>query len=159
MTAALASVQWNLGWMHDSLDYFMRDPVARRWHHDELTFGLLYAFSENSSCRCPMTKSCMANIRSSAACPATIGKKFASLRAYYAFMWAYPGKKLLFMGRNSGRWLNGTSTVNSTGILLNRPWHRGVRDCVRDLNRLYRAEPAMHARDCEQGGFRWIVRR
>ena len=149
--------KWNMGWMHDTLEYFGRDPVHRRWHHDRLTFGLLYAFTENFVL--PLSHDEVVHGKGSILMrmPGDDWQRFANLRAYYGFMWGYPGKKLLFMGQEFGQWQEWNFAGELDWHLLDHAPHRGVRDCVRDLNRLYRTEPALHARDCEGEGFRWIV--
>lgn len=149
--------KWNMGWMHDTLAYFAHDPVHRRWHHRELTFGLLYAFAENYVL--PLSHDEVVHGKGSilARMPGDEWQRFANLRAYYGFMWGYPGKKLLFMGQEFGQWREWNFSDELDWHLLEHAAHRGVRDCIRDLNRLYRAEPALHARDCENEGFRWIV--
>jgi 1,4-alpha-glucan branching enzyme len=149
--------KWNMGWMHDTLGYFGRDPVHRRWHHNDLTFGLLYAFTENFVL--PLSHDEVVHGKGSilGRMPGDAWQRFANLRAYYGFMWGYPGKKLLFMGQEFGQWREWNFAAELDWHLLDEASHRGVRDCVRDLNRLYRAEPALHARDCEADGFRWIV--
>jgi 1,4-alpha-glucan branching enzyme len=149
--------KWNMGWMNDTLDYMKRDPVHRRWHHERLTFGLLYAFSENFIL--PLSHDEVVHGKGSIVgkMPGDSWRKFATARAYYAFMWAHPGKKLLFMGQEFGQ----TGEWNfDTGLdwpLLDHAPHRGMHALVRDLNRLYRTIPALHRRDCEADGFRWIV--
>jgi 1,4-alpha-glucan branching enzyme len=149
--------KWNLGWMHDTLDYLARDPVDRRWHHEELTFGLVYAFSENFVL--PLSHDEVVHGKRSiiGRIPGDLWRRFATLRAYYAFMWGYPGKKLLFMGQEFGQIAEWNFAGELDWRLLDQDMHRGVLDCVRRLNELYRAEPALHARDCEPDGFRWIV--
>ncbi|MCM2327019.1 MAG: 1,4-alpha-glucan branching protein GlgB [Lysobacter sp.] len=148
--------KWNMGWMNDTLAYMREDPVHRRWHHDRMTFGLMYAFTENFIL--PISHDEVVHGKGSllARMPGDAWQKFAGLRAYYAFMWAHPGKKLLFMGQEfaQGReWQHeGELDWGQAGV----DWHRGVRDLVRDLNRAYRAERALHERDCEAGGFRWL---
>jgi 1,4-alpha-glucan branching enzyme len=149
--------KWNLGWMHDTLDYLALDPIYRRWHHNALTFGLLYAFSENFVL--PLSHDEVVHLKGSiiARIPGDPWQRFATLRAYYAFMWAYPGKKLLFMGQEFGQLAEWDFGRSLDWWLLDQEMHRGVRDCVRDLNRLYHSAPALHVRDCEADGFRWIV--
>jgi 1,4-alpha-glucan branching enzyme len=149
--------KWNLGWMHDTLDYLSLDPVHRRWHHNELTFGLLYAFTENFILPLSHDEVVYGKRSIVAKFPGDEWRRFATLRAYYAFMWAFPGKKLLFMGQEFGQVNEWDFHKALDWYLLDHNFHRGVRDCVRDLNRLYRDEPALHARDCESEGFRWIV--
>jgi len=149
--------KWNMGWMHDTLEYIERDPIYRRWSHDKLSFGLLYAFSENFVL--PISHDEVVHGKKSVIekIPGDEWQKFATARAYYGFMWAHPGKKLLFMGQEFGQ----TSEWNSDEAL---PWwlldhrpHQGLKAFVRDLNRLYRGTPALHVRDCEIEGFQWII--
>lgn len=149
--------KWNMGWMHDTLDYMSLDPVYRRYHHDKLTFGLLYAFSENFVL--PLSHDEVVHGKGS-----LLGKmsgddwqKFANLRAYYGFMWAHPGKKLLFMGQEFAQRREWNFDAELDWSLLGVPLHAGVRNLVRDLNNAYRRLPALHARDCEGEGFRWVV--
>ncbi|MBV8422544.1 MAG: alpha amylase C-terminal domain-containing protein, partial [Hyphomicrobiales bacterium] len=149
--------KWNMGWMHDTLEYMSLDPIYRRWNHDKMTFGLLYAFSENFVL--PISHDEVVHGKRSLIykMPGDEWQRFANARAFYAFMWGYPGKKLLFMGQEFGQ----TSEWNASQAL---PWwlldhwpHQGVQALIRDLNRLYRETPALYARDCEPEGFRWIV--
>ena len=149
--------KWNMGWMHDTLQYMGEDPVHRRWHHDKMTFGLLYAFSENFVL--PLSHDEVVHGKRSLIdkLPGDPWQRFAALRAYYAFMWAYPGKKLLFMGQEFAQEREWNHDVSLDWDLLGRPQHEAVRSLVRDCNRLYRAERALHERDCESAGFRWIV--
>jgi 1,4-alpha-glucan branching enzyme len=149
--------KWNMGWMHDTLEYLRLQPVHRRWHHDRMTFGLMYAFAENFVL--PLSHDEVVHGKGSllARIPGDAWQQFATLRAYYAFMWAHPGKKLLFMGQEFAQ---GREWNFETGLewkLLDIGWHRGVQALVRDCNREYRAQPALHERDCEGEGFRWIV--
>jgi len=149
--------KWNMGWMHDTLDYVSHEPVHRRWHHNQVTFGLLYAYSENFVL--PLSHDEVVHGKHSiiGRMPGDEWQRFATARAYYALMWAYPGKKLLFMGQEFGQTTEWDSTRSLEWWLLDHAIHRGLKDCVRDLNRLYRDLPALHARDCEPDGFRWIV--
>jgi 1,4-alpha-glucan branching enzyme len=149
--------KWNMGWMHDTLDYMSREAIHRRWHHDQLTFGLLYAFAENFVL--PLSHDEVVHGKGS-----LIGKmagdhwqKFAALRTYYGFMWAHPGKKLLFMGQEFGQWAEWNHDRGLDWHLTAHAEHKGLQNLIRDLNRVYRETPALHARDCEQEGFRWIV--
>jgi 1,4-alpha-glucan branching enzyme len=149
--------KWNMGWMNDTLVYLSLDPAYRRWHHDKLTFGLLYAFSENFIL--PISHDEVVHGKGSllARIPGDDWQKFATLRAYYAFMWAHPGKKLLFMGQEFGQRDEWNFDRSLDWHVLAHATHRGVQDCVRDLNRLHRNEGALHARDCEAAGFIWVV--
>jgi 1,4-alpha-glucan branching enzyme len=151
--------KWNLGWMHDTLDYLKLDPLFRQYHHNELTFGLLYAFTENFILPLSHDEVVYGKRSILGRFPGDEWQQFATLRAYYAFMWAFPGKKLLFMGQEFGQWKEWDFHIELDWPLLGpgHPFNHGVRDCVRDLNRLYRTEPSLHARDCEQEGFKWIV--
>jgi len=149
--------KWNMGWMHDTLQYVQEDAVHRRWHHDRMTFGLVYAFSENFVL--PLSHDEVVHGKGSLLdrIPGDAWQRFATLRAYYAFMWAYPGKKLLFMGQEFGQGREWNFDGELDWPLLDVSWHRGVQALVRDCNRLYRDVRALHERDCEPEGFRWIV--
>ena len=149
--------KWNMGFMHDTLSYMSRDPVHRRHHHDEITFGLMYAFAENfvlplSHDEVVHGKGSLLNKMSG-----DDWQKFANLRAYYALMWGYPGKKLLFMGQEFAQRREWSEARPLDWYLRDAPAHEGVRNLVRDLNRLYRTLPALHARDCEGDGFEWLI--
>jgi 1,4-alpha-glucan branching enzyme len=148
--------KWNMGWMNDTLRYFSRDPAHRRFHHDELTFGLLYAFSENFVL--PLSHDEVVHGKGSllAKMPGSSPERLAGLRALYAYMWAHPGKKLLFMGGELAQEREWDADASLDWHLLERAEHRGVQELVRDLNRLYRAEPSLHRRDSEPDGFRWL---
>ncbi|NML93248.1 1,4-alpha-glucan branching protein GlgB [Novosphingobium olei] len=149
--------KWNMGFMHDTLKYMARDPVHRRYHHDEITFGLMYAFAENFVL--PLSHDEVVHGKSS-----LINKmagddwqKFASLRAYYGLMWGYPGKKLLFMGQEFAQRREWSEARSLDWDLLQYEPHAGIQRWVRDLNGAYRNCPALHARDCEPEGFEWLV--
>ena len=148
--------KWNMGWMHDTLKYLHEIPVHRQWHHDRITFGLLYAFAENFVL--PLSHDEVVHGKGSllARIPGDAWQQFATLRAYYAFMWAYPGKKLLFMGQEFAQGREWNHDAGLDWGLLDVDWHRGVQALVRDCNRAYRAERALFERDCEAEGFRWI---
>ncbi|MER8907187.1 1,4-alpha-glucan branching protein GlgB [Mesorhizobium sp. M0854] len=149
--------KWNMGFMHDTLEYFSKEPIFRKHHHNDITFGLVYAFSENfvlplSHDEVVHGKGTLLNKMAG-----DDWQKFATLRAYYAFMWGYPGKKLLFMGQEFAQrreWSEGRALDWN---LLDFRLHRGVWQTVRDLNYLYRSRPALHARDCEPEGFSWLI--
>ena len=149
--------KWNMGFMHDTLQYFARDPVHRRHHHHELTFGLLYAFSENFVL--PLSHDEVVHGKGSllSKMAGDDWQKFAGLRAYYAFMWGYPGKKLLFMGQEFAQRDEWKADESLDWHLLDAPAHAGVQNLIGDLNRLYRDTPALHARDCEPEGFEWLI--
>ena len=149
--------KWNMGWMNDTLDYISREPVHRRYHHHQLTFGLHYAFSENFIL--PLSHDEVVHGKGSilGRTPGDEWQRFANVRAYYGFMWGHPGKKLLFMGQEFGQPAEWNFREELHWSLLGQPLHSGLRQLVRDLNRLHRTEAALHARDCEAEGFRWIV--
>ncbi len=148
--------KWNMGWMNDTLRYIAKEPVHRRWHHNLMTFGLMYAFSENFIL--PLSHDEVVHGKGSllGRLPGDDWQRFATLRAYYAFMWGHPGKKLLFMGGEFAQWREWSETRELDWWLLRHVPHQGMQRLVRDLNRLHRAQPALHARDCEPEGFRWI---
>ncbi|GAB0113526.1 1,4-alpha-glucan branching protein GlgB [Acidisoma sp. C75] len=149
--------KWNMGWMHDTLRYMSQPPIHRRWHHDEIAFGLVYAFSENFIL--PLSHDEVVYGKGSliGKMPGDAWQKFANLRAYLGFMWTHPGKKLIFMGGEiaQGREWNHDAPLDWS--LLDEPPHAGVQALLRDLNTLYRRLPALHAKDCEGEGFRWVV--
>jgi 1,4-alpha-glucan branching enzyme len=149
--------KWNMGFMHDTLRYMQRDPVHRKYHHDDVTFGLLYAFSENFLL--PLSHDEVVHGKGSllSKMSGDNWQKFANLRAYYGLMWGYPGKKLLFMGQEFAQRDEWGESQGLDWRLLDAPAHESVRRLVRELNRLYRSRPALHANDCEPGGFRWLV--
>ncbi len=149
--------KWNMGWMNDTLAYMAKDPIYRRHHHELLTFGLLYAFSENFVL--PLSHDEVVHGKGTilSRMPGDEWRQFAGVRAYYGFMWGYPGKKLLFMGQEFGQRREWNFAAELDWGLLGEAAHRGLRAVVRDLNRLYRTTPALYARDCEGEGFRWIV--
>ena len=148
--------KWNMGWMHDVLNYMARDPVHRRYHHNQLTFGLLYAFTENFVL--PLSHDEVVHGKGSllAKMAGDYWQKFANLRTLYAFMWAHPGKKLLFMGGEFGQWNEWNHDAALDWGLLAFPQHDGVRALIRDLNHFYRDTPALHEIDFEPAGFEWI---
>jgi 1,4-alpha-glucan branching enzyme len=149
--------KWNMGWMHDTLAYLGHEPVHRRWHHSLLTFGLLYAFAENFVL--PLSHDEVVHGKGTliARVPGDAWQKFATLRAAYAMMWGYPGKKLLFMGQEFAQGREWSEARALDWSEADVPWHRGVRDVVRDCNRGYAQQRALHERDCDPEGFRWIV--
>ncbi len=149
--------KWNMGFMHDTLQYLAREPVHRKHHHHDITFGLVYAFAENFVL--PLSHDEVVHGKGSllTKMAGDDWQKFANLRAYYAFMWAYPGKKLLFMGQEFAQRREWSESRSLDWNLLDAPAHEGVRALLRDLNGVYRGKPALHARDCEGEGFRWQV--
>ena len=148
--------KWNMGWMHDTLSYIGEDPVYRKYHHHQLTFGLIYAFSENFVL--PLSHDEVVHGKGSllGKMPGDRWQKFANLRAYFGFMFAHPGKKLLFMGGELAQEREWNHDASLDWHLLDDPMHHGVQTVVRDLNRLYRELPALHRRDCESEGFEWL---
>jgi 1,4-alpha-glucan branching enzyme len=148
--------KWNMGWMHDTLEYFRQDPVHRRFHHHELTFAMHYAFSENFVL--PLSHDEVVHGKGSllAKMPGDRWQQFANLRALYAYMWAHPGKQLLFMGSEFAQEQEWSHERSLDWHLLSDDSHRGVQSVVRDLNRVYRARPALWEVDFEPSGFWWL---
>ncbi|HSM19130.1 MAG TPA: 1,4-alpha-glucan branching protein GlgB, partial [Hyphomicrobiales bacterium] len=148
--------KWNMGWMHDTLSYMSREPVYRKFHHNEMTFGLVYAFSENFVL--PLSHDEVVHGKGSliGKMPGDEWQKFANLRAYYGFMWSHPGKKLLFMGGEFAQWREWNHDRSLDWHLLDDGRHKGIQRLVGDLNRVYRELPALHQKDCEGDGFEWI---
>ena len=151
------SYKWNMGWMHDSLHYIQQDPVYRAHHHNELSFGLVYAWHEHFIL--PISHDEVVHGKHSLIdkMPGDRWQKFANLRAYLSFMWAHPGKKLLFMGCEFGQWREWNHDQQLDWYLLQYPEHRGVQKLVSDLNQLYREEPALHEQDDVPQGFQWLI--
>ncbi len=150
------SLKWNMGWMNDTLDYIQHEPVHRKYHHDELTFSLIYAFHENFVL--PRSHDEVVHCKGSLLdqVPGDLWQKFANLRLLYSYMWTHPGKKLLFMGGDFGQWNEWDFDSNLQWDLLQWDSHQGLKKCVADLNRLYRQEKALHAYDFDGRGFEWI---
>jgi len=148
--------KWNMGWMHDTLEYIGKDPLYRAHHHDKMTFGLLYAFSENFIL--PLSHDEVVHGKGSilGRMPGTREQKLANLRAYYGFMYAHPGKKLMFMGQEFGQPTEWDHEAGLPWHILDDPAHAGVQALVRDLNQLYRDVPALHAKDADPDGFQWL---
>jgi 1,4-alpha-glucan branching enzyme len=148
--------KWNMGWMHDTLDYFERDSIHRRFHHHQLTFSLMYAFSENFIL--PLSHDEVVHGKRSLIdkLPGDRWQKMANLRALYGYMWAHPGKKLLFMGGEIAQWREWDAETSLDWHLLEERDHQGVQTLVRDLNRVYRDTPALWENDFEPSGFRWL---
>jgi 1,4-alpha-glucan branching enzyme len=149
-------MKWDMGWMHDSLKYFAYDPIHRKYHHNQLTFRGLYAFTENFTM--PLSHDEVVHGKGS-----LIGKmagdywqKFANLRLLFGYMFTQPGKKLLFMGGEIGQWSEWNHDSSVDWVLLNFPSHQGIKRWVSDLNAFYRGEPAMHEYDFNPAGWRWI---
>ena len=148
--------KWNMGWMHDTLLYFQKDAVYRQYHHGNLTFGFLYAWSENYLL--PFSHDEVVHGKGSLLdkMQGDRWQKFANLRALYGYMWAHPGKKLLFMGCEIGQWREWNYERSLDWHLLEEADHQGLQDLVRELNRIYQEEPALWEMDVEPGGFQWI---
>jgi len=149
-------LKWDMGWMHDMLDYMRQDPIHRKYHHNNLTFRMLYAFTENFAL--PLSHDEVVHGKAS-----LIGKmagddwqKFANLRLLFAYMYAQSGKKLFFMGGEIGQWREWNHDSSLDWHLLQFEPHAGVQRWVQDLNRFYRSEPALHELDCDPAGFEWI---
>jgi 1,4-alpha-glucan branching enzyme len=149
--------KWNMGWMHDTLNYISKDPIYRKHHHGDVVFGLHYAFFENFVL--PLSHDEVVHGKGSifGRMPGDPWQRFANLRAYYTFMFGHPGKKLLFMGDEFGQEREWSHERSLDWHLLERPEHAGIRDVVHDLNRLYRTLPALHELDSEGAGFEWLV--
>jgi 1,4-alpha-glucan branching enzyme len=149
-------LKWDMGWMHDTLQYMSKEPVHRRYHHDRLTFRMLYAFHENFVL--PLSHDEVVYGKGSliGKMPGDDWQKFANLRALYGYMYAQPAKKLLFMGGEFGQWREWVHDSSLDWDLLDYPPHAGLQKWVRDLNRFYRNEPAMYEWDCDPAGFEWI---
>ncbi|HZP92204.1 MAG TPA: 1,4-alpha-glucan branching protein GlgB [Burkholderiales bacterium] len=150
------SLKWNMGWMNDTLRYFSRAPVYRRFHHDELTFGQLYAYTENFLL--PLSHDEVVHGKGSllAKMPGDPWQQFAELRLLFVWQYTTPGKKLNFMGNEFGHGREWRVQWELDWHLLAIDWHQGVQQCVRDLSRLYRDLPALHDLDFEQAGFHWV---
>jgi 1,4-alpha-glucan branching enzyme len=149
--------KWNMGWMHDTLNYISKEPIHRKHHHGDVVFGLHYAFSENFVL--PLSHDEVVHGKGSifGRMPGDRWQRFANMRAYYSFMYGHPGKKLLFMGNEFGQEREWNHDRSLDWHLLDRPDHAGVRRLIRDLNHAYCSLPALHELDCDAGGFEWIV--
>jgi 1,4-alpha-glucan branching enzyme len=149
-------LKWDMGWMHDTLRYMSRDPIHRKHHHNDLTFRSIYAFHENFVL--PFSHDEVVHGKGSliARMPGDLWQKFANLRLLYAFMYAQPGKKLLFMGSEIAQWREWSHDDSLDWHLLQFDSHRQIQRWLSDLNRVYRQEPALHELDCEPAGFEWI---
>ena len=148
--------KWNMGWMHDMLEYMSMDPVYRRYHHNQITFSLMYAYSERFVL--PFSHDEVVHLKKSMLdkMPGDLWRKFANLRALYGYMFGHPGKKLMFMGDEFGQWREWNHDFSLDWHLTNDPMHAGLQRWVRDLNACYRAEPALYERDDVPEGFEWI---
>lgn len=148
--------KWNMGWMNDTLRYFKNDPIYRRFHHNELTFSLIYAFSENFCL--PLSHDEVVHGKKSLLdqMPGDLWQKFANLRLLYSYMWTHPGKKLLFMGSEFGQWNEWNHDSELQWDLLQWDTHGGVKQMLSDLNGLLKREPSLHEVDFEGSGFEWV---
>jgi 1,4-alpha-glucan branching enzyme len=154
-------LKWNMGWMHDTLQYMRRDPLYRRYHQNEMTFSLMYAFSERFVL--PLSHDEVVHLKGSLLqkMPGDVWQKYANLRLLLTYMWGHPGKKLLFMGGEFGQWAEWNFEHSLDWHLLQSPGeegahHRGIQDLVRTVNRLYASSPALHELDFDPSGFEWI---
>jgi len=149
-------LKWNMGWMHDTLFYFAREPVHRKHHHDQLTFSIWYAFHENFVL--PLSHDEVVHGKGSllGRMPGDDWQKFANLRSLYGYMWTHPGKKLLFMGGEFGQWQEWNHDRSLDWHLLEHAPHQGLRRWIGDLNRVYRETPALYQRDFSNDGFEWV---
>jgi 1,4-alpha-glucan branching enzyme len=150
------SMKWNMGWMHDSLQYMSHEPVHRKYHHHQLTFGLMYAFNENFVL--PFSHDEVVHGKGSMLdkMPGDSWQRFANLRLLYTYMFTYPGKKLLFMGSEFGQYSEWNYDAALPWHLLEDARHAGLRQLLKDLNHLYRQQPALHRFDFQAEGFRWL---
>lgn len=148
--------KWNMGWMNDSLEYMKKDPIHRKYHHNELSFSLVYAFDENFIL--PLSHDEVVHGKGSILdrMPGDAWQKFANLRAYYGFMWAHPGKKLLFMGCEFGQGREWDFEQSLDWHQLDIDCHQGVQQLIKDLNKNYQTTPALYQKDCEPSGFTWL---
>jgi 1,4-alpha-glucan branching enzyme len=150
------SMKWNMGWMHDILEYMQHEPIHRRYHHDSLTFGLLYAFTENfvlpfSHDEVVHGKGSMINKM-----PGDEWQRYANLRLLYTMMFTYPGKKLLFMGSEFAQGTEWSCERELDWYVLDYDHHKGMQTLVSDLNKLYQQEPALYQHEFEPSGFEWL---
>jgi 1,4-alpha-glucan branching enzyme len=150
------SMKWNMGWMNDTLRYLRHDPIHRQYHHNELTFSLIYAFTENFML--PLSHDEIVHGKGAllSQMPGDLWQKFANLRMLFSYMWTHPGKKLLFMGSDFGQWNEWNHETDLQWDLLQWHSHRGIQKLVADLNALYRREPALYEQDFHGHGFEWI---
>jgi 1,4-alpha-glucan branching enzyme len=150
------SLKWNMGWMNDTLRYFRHEPIHRQYHHDELTFSLIYAFTENFAL--PFSHDEVVHGKGALLdqMPGDLWQRFANLRLLYAYQWTHPGKKLLFMGCEFGQWNEWNHDSELQWDLLQWDTHQGVQKMMADLNQMYRREKSFHQVDFEAGGFEWV---
>jgi len=150
------SFKWNMGWMHDTLNYFQLDPIYRKFHQNKVTFGLMYAFTENFVLVLSHDEVVHGKKSLLDKMPGDDWQRFANLRALYGHMWGHPGKKMLFMGGEFGQWWEWNHDDSLQWHLLDFERHKGLQQYVSDLNRLYQSEPALHEVDFDWQGFQWI---
>jgi 1,4-alpha-glucan branching enzyme len=150
------TMKWNMGWMHDMLNYFSQDPVHRKYHHNNITFSLLYAFTENFVLPVSHDEVVYGKRSLLSKMPGDVWQKFANVRAFLAFMYAHPGKKLLFMGCEIGDWNEWSHDRSLPWELLQYDNHRKLQAYMRELNALYKAHPALYDIDFSYTGFEWI---
>ncbi len=150
------TMKWNMGWMHDMLDYFSQDPIHRKFHHNHITFSMMYAFTENFVL--PVSHDEVVHLKKAllSKMPGDVWQKFANVRAFLGYMYGHPGKKLLFMGSEIGQWDEWNHDVSVPWELLQFDNHRKLQDMSRDLNLLYRSHPALYEVDFQYKGFEWI---
>lgn len=148
--------KWNMGWMHDIFEYISTDPIYRSYHHNGITFSLMYAFTENFVLPFSHDEVVYGKGSMIRKMPGDEWQKFANLRCLYGYMFGHPGKKLLFMGDEFGQWSEWNHDQSLEWHLLQYPFHSSLHRWVRDLNTLYRGEPALHELDCEPSGFEWV---
>jgi 1,4-alpha-glucan branching enzyme len=149
-------LKWDMGWMHDTLQYLARDPVHRKYHHNELTFRMIYAFTENFVLALSHDEVVHGKGSLLSKMPGDVWQKLANLRLLLGYMYSQPGKKLLFMGGEFGQWNEWHHDASLDWNLLQYPAHAGLRSWARDLNRAYRDEPALHELDCDPAGYQWV---
>ncbi len=149
-------MKWNMGWMHDTLAYFSKDPVFRKYHHNQLTFSILYAFSENFMLSLSHDEVVYGKGSLFNKMPGDEWQKFANLRLLFGYMYAHPGKKLLFMGDEFGQRREWVHEDSLDWHLLETPAHQGVQKWIRHLNILYKGGPALYEMDFDPAGFEWV---
>jgi 1,4-alpha-glucan branching enzyme len=149
-------MKWDMGWMHDTLEYMSKEPIHRRYHHDKLTFRMFYAFQENFMLSLSHDEVVYGKRSLLGKMPGDYWQKFANLRLLFGYMYGQPGKKLLFMGEEFGQWSEWYHEASLDWHLLDFPFHAGLKRWVEDLNRLYRNEPALYKMDFDSSGFQWI---
>jgi 1,4-alpha-glucan branching enzyme len=149
-------MKWDMGWMHDTLQYFARDPIYRRHHHSDLIFRSVYAYTENFMMPLSHDEVVYGKGSMVGKMPGDYWQQMANLRLLYAYMYSQPGKKLLFMGGEFGQGSEWNHDAELEWHVAEQPFNAGLSKALADLNRLYRDEPALHEQDCEPGGFQWV---